>query len=146
MSNPLYTRRLMMASNGSPIPAGCEIVVFEVSETTPTVTVPHTLGAIPKVACCFGIYNADFAEIAANSLMVELLGVNPDTGQLDITQSGAKKLNQVVSYSGSEAYYNTSSWTTYPASMTAQDVTFVTGRYYNARFNPGVKFVAIFVK
>jgi len=145
--NPLYQRRVMMASNGNAIPDGCEIVVFEVAEAALTVTVAHSLGVIPKVAFCIGVYNSDYDDYPDYSLVSEIIGADPATGQFDVAASTANKIDVVQSYNpDNNVYYATTTYTTYPASMTAQNVTFATGRYYNARFNPGVKFIAVLVK
>ena len=136
---------LSMVANGIKLPDGCEIGTFTPNVDSNTFTVSHSLGEIPKFALCVAVPNCGFSDIPSQSILMEELAVNPETGEFDLNADGLKKRNFVISYDNF-CYYAPSTWTTYPASMTAIEVTFVTGRYYGGKFKAGMNYVYILVK
>lgn len=139
-------RRVMLSmASGIKLPDGCEIGTFSPTEDLNTITISHNLGEIPKIALCVAVPNRSFADIPSTSILLEELAVNPETGVFEYDGDSSKKRNAVVSY-GSHSYYSPSTWTTYLASITAAEVTFVTGRYYGGKFKAGMNYVYILVK
>ena len=132
-------------ASGIKLPDGCEIGTFSPTEDLNTITISHNLGEIPKIALCVAVPNRSFADIPSQSILMEELAVNPETGEFDVNADGSKKRNTVISYSDFY-YFSTTTWTTYPASFTAAEVTFVTGRYYGGKFKAGMNYVYILVK
>lgn len=140
-------KRLLMMPNGNPIHAGCEIGTFEVDENSYTVTIPHSLGEVPKFAYCVIVPNSSWANIPNADILMEDLMSDPQTGVFDITLNSNRKRNNVVGYNAaSNIAQGTGTYTTYPAAMTSTDVTFATGQYYSYLFKPGYKYVYVIVK
>ena len=134
-------------SSGIILPDGCEIGVFTPTEDENTHTVTHSLGEIPKFAFCLAVLNRSWTDISGSTILTAFLGADPLTGEFDASAiSGHKQDNIVISNANHELYNTTSSDTTYPASMTSNSVTFVTGRYYNGKFKSGEHYLYILTK
>lgn len=138
---------LSMVANGIKLPEGCEIGTFTPDVDSNTFTVSHNLGEVPKFAICLNVPNEDFADIQDSIIIFEALFADPQTGDFDITLASSRRRNDVMSYSATaQTYFNTNTYSTYPASMTNTDVTFATGRYYSGKFKVGVNYVYILVR
>lgn len=136
-------------SSGDPIPAGCEIGTFTVSENENTHTISHSLGEIPKFAVCLCVPNTAYANMTAGTIIFEDLAKNPTTGDFDRTYDANHRRNEVVSIGNptNDPYFQgTATYTTYPASMTSTEVTFATGQYYNGQFKNGYTYIYILTK
>lgn len=128
-----------IAVPGINIPTGIEVGSFTVVSNANTITVNHSFGHVPKIA----VVIAALPEGWSDTLFFELLGSSPLYGDYDNSYTASQKLDSVtrISYINDEYnYQTTNTYSTYPASMTDTSITFVTGRYYNAQFVPGVTY------
>ena len=137
--------RLCEGYGGLSLPDGCEIGAFTPVTDSYTVTVSHNLGEIPKSAFCIAVVNRDFTNIPDTTILLNELIADPQTGEFDISLPSSRNRRSVVS-KGDGVYLTTDTYTTYPASMTATEVTFATGRYYSGKFKTGVNYVYILTK
>ena len=128
---------LSMVANGIKLPDGCEIGTFSPNEDLYTITIQHDLGEIPKIAVCIAVPNCSFEDIPSKAIMLETFAVHPETGEL--------RPNDVMNYRY-YSYYSSALSTKYPASMTATEVTFVTGQSNGGMFKAGVNYVYILIK
>lgn len=126
-------------ASGIKLPDGCEIGTFSPNEDLYTITIQHNLGEIPKIALCVAVPNCSFEDIPNKTILSEKLTVHPETGVV------TSNSYNVMTYRY-QAYYNSPSSTTYPASITATEVTFVTGTNYGGMFKAGVNYVYILIK
>lgn len=126
-----------MVANGIKLPEGCEIGTFSPNEDLNTITISHNLGEIPKIAICVAVPNCSFEDIPPRTIVEEYFVVHPETGAL--------RPNDVMSYRYL-TYYNSSLSATYPASLTATEVTFVKGQSNGGVFKAGVNYVYILTK
>lgn len=134
-------------SGGDPIPAGCEIGLFTVTENENTHTISHSLGEVPKFAYCFLTLNKAWSNIAGGTILNEELMSDPETGTFDVNLNGNHKRNNVqIMNSDGKQFYGTNTYTTYPASMTSSTVTFATGRYYSGQFKANSTYIYILIK
>ena len=134
-------------SGGDPIPAGVEIGMFETSANETSVTISHGLGIIPKFAIALAVPDSEWTDISGSTILLEELMSDPQTGTFDISLNGSRVRNVAVSYNNtSNTTLSSNTYTTFPASMTDNEVTFATGRYYGGVFTSGVKYIYILTK
>lgn len=135
-------------SGGDPIPEGFEVGVFTPTENEYTHTVRHSFGIVPRTAIVIGTLNGGEGLDNKTNIMCEYLMSDFADRIFDRTRTGAKCPNAVITVNGTtgEEYQSTNVYTTYPASMTATDVTFATGRYYGGKFMAGHTYLYVITK
>lgn len=144
----MMLRRLMTVSNGSAVPAGCEIGIFTPDSDLNTVTVSHSLGVVPRTAAVIGNLNGEAGSDNKAMIMMEFLGSDMTGRVFDnsyTTTQCPRAIYQSNSTSGTE-YQTTTTYTTYPAAMTSTEVTFATGRYYSGKFAAGKSYIYVITK
>lgn len=129
---------------GGGAPANVEIGTFTVDSTANQVTVQHSFGHVPKMAFVFNTSTA----WSPNALLCEELMSSPENGDFDISYSSSQRRNTVIGSVYNETtkqFYSSDTYTTYPASMTATEIVFATGRYYSIQFKPGYTYFYVIV-
>ena len=132
-------------SGGDPIPAGVEIGLFTPTANETTHTITHSLGEVPKMAYCFAVINGAWTSLPSATIAVNEFISDPGSGVFDPTLANNHKRDNVVQPSV-DVLTATNTYTTYPASMDSQQVTFATGRYYSGRFTQGTQYIYILIK
>ena len=139
-------RRGLMASissNGFKAPAGCQIGVFTTDTDSLSYTVQHTLGTTPKFAIVLAVPNSSWTNIPSAAILFEYLMTDPQTGEFDISLPTSRNKRVVVLSTDGSTVNQTETYTVTPADVTDTSVTFVTGRYYGAKFVAGMTYLYI---
>lgn len=127
-------------------PDGCFLGTFTPSEDSRTYTVLNPFDSVPKMAMLVCATPKIWEDIDPGTILTEELVADPQTGEFDINAGSGRYKNNVIMMASNMTYLTSVTYTTYPASMDADAITFATGRYYNGLFKAGYTYLYILIK